>query len=556
MRWITFLGLFLAFAGVVRADAPDDQYLDIYNEILQADSFRQDGQSRAAAQRYLDAQTALQHLRGDYPRWNPEVVTFRLQYLAGQLQALSKFLPTNAPAASVVPSAAVVVPPSDLEQQISALQQQVRDLTSANSDLENKLKEALSVQPAAVSPVELAKREDEIVALKKEKDLLTVALQQAKAAPASTSAPAVPDAKLTAALADAKRQAADAEQKLQEAQRQIDTLKAAPAPVTAPQPATSDLAQVTQERDKLKAELEARTKDLADAEAHSDEQVLAVQKQLNNVQAQRDELQKKLAAATAVPGTTSTPAPAAENAELEQLRARLAVLDAKAVPYTPEELAILNEAPSKPPAQLPAAPAEHPHVAHSIKDLPPGAGALMADGLRAAMERDFVQAESKFKEVLRQDENNVYVLAHLANAQFAEGHLDECEKTVDRALALDPDDPGSLYLLGVLRYRQDNLDAALDALSRSAQLNSTNAGTENYLGCVLAGKGQRSAAETALRKALEIDPDYGDAHYNLALVYATEKPPSPSLARWHYKRAKDLGHAKSPALEKLLDGEK
>jgi Flp pilus assembly protein TadD len=199
---------------------------------------------------------------------------------------------------------------------------------------------------------------------------------------------------------------------------------------------------------------------------------------------------------------------------------------------------------------------DHPHVVHSIKDLPPGAGALMADAMRASMERDFARAESKYLEILGQDEYNVYVLAHLANAQFAEGHLEDCEKTVNRALAVDPEDPASLYLLGVLRYRQEKLDAALDALSRSAKLNSTNAGTENYLGCVLADKGQRTAAETALRKALELDPDYADAHYNLAFVYATEKPPSPGLARWHYKRAKDLGHAKSPALEKLLDGEK
>jgi Flp pilus assembly protein TadD len=180
----------------------------------------------------------------------------------------------------------------------------------------------------------------------------------------------------------------------------------------------------------------------------------------------------------------------------------------------------------------------------------------MADALRDSMEHDFTHAEEIYKEILRQDENNVYVLAYLANAQFAEGHLEECGTTVDKALAADPDDPASLYLLGILRYRQERLDDALDALSRSAQLNSTNPGTQNYLGCVLADKGQRPAAESALRKALVIEPDYPDAHYNLAFIYATEKPPSPELARWHYKRAVDLGHAKSPQLEGILAAEK
>src|SRR5208282_374444 len=143
-------------------------------------------------------------------------------------------------------------------------------------------------------------------------------------------------------------------------------------------------------------------------------------------------------------------------------------------------------------------------------------------------------------------------LAHLAEVQFAASHLDDCEKTVLKALAVDAEDAPSLYFLGILRYRQEKLDAALDALSRSAKFNPTNASTQTYLGCVLDEKGMHSAAETALRKALELDPRSPDAHYNLALVYASEKPPSPALAQWHYDRSLALGHAKNPGLEKTL----
>jgi Tfp pilus assembly protein PilF/chromosome segregation ATPase len=692
MRWIASLALFLVLTGVARAAGPDDQYLDVYNEVLQADSLQQGGQARAAAAKYVEAQTRLQRFKADYPGWNPDVVTFRLQYLAEKLQALGKVLPSaNASTASAVAAVAASLPGTALEQQVAGLQEQVRALTATQGELENKLKEALSVQPAAVSPVELAKREEEIVALKKERDLLSVALDQAKAA--GTAASEAAGSKLAADLAAAQFQASEANQKLEAANRELATLKAVAATQPAPadvaqivqerdkfkeelaartkdladaqahgdaqrkealaqrdelqkkleaanrelvtlkaaaatQPAPADVAQIVQERDKLKEELAARSKDLADAQAHGDQEVIAADAQRKEALAQQDELQKNLEAAnrelaTLKAAVATQPAPAdvsqivqerdklkeeltartkdladaeahgdqeviaahaqvkealaqrdelqknldaasaattvADNAEIEQLRARLDVLEAKAVPYTTEELAILNQTPSQPPAQLPAAsaaPAKRSRSAHSAMDLPPGAGPLMADALRASMERDFAQAEEKYREILRQDENNVYVLAHLANAQFAEGHLEDCEKTVDRALALDPDDPASLYLLGVLRYRQEKLDEALVALSRSAQLNSTNAGTQNYLGCVLADKGMRPAAETALRKALQLEPDYPDAHYNLAFIYATEKPPSPELARWHYKRAVDLGHAKSPSLETLLAGEK
>jgi tetratricopeptide (TPR) repeat protein len=242
-------------------------------------------------------------------------------------------------------------------------------------------------------------------------------------------------------------------------------------------------------------------------------------------------LEKKLAAATRGAGNSAPPA-------------------ASFKPVTPAN----SPPPTDPPADPPAAatPADPKHAVHSSKDLPPGAGALMADALRASMERDYATAEQKYREILRQDKNNVYVLAHLANAQFAANRLDDCEKTITKALAVDADDPPSLYFLGILRYRQEKLDAALDALSRSAKFNPTNSGTQNYLGIVLAEKGLRPAAETALRKALQLDPNYADAHYNLALVYAGEKPPSPALARWHYDRAVTLGHAKNPDLEKML----
>jgi tetratricopeptide (TPR) repeat protein len=205
------------------------------------------------------------------------------------------------------------------------------------------------------------------------------------------------------------------------------------------------------------------------------------------------------------------------------------------------------------PASLsPVSTTNSPAKAHTSKELPAGAGALMAEATLDLRQQKFKEAEEKYNEVLRQDENNVYVLAHLASAQYEAGEMDACEKTVLRAISLDPDDANSQYLLGVIRYRQTRLDDALAALNRSVKSNPTNSGAQYYLGSVLFEKGQRPAAETAFRKALQLDPEYADAHYNLAYVYATETPPSLELARWHYKHAIDLGHVKNDAMEKLL----
>jgi Tfp pilus assembly protein PilF len=560
MRWISVLALLLFLTGVSRAAGPDDQYLDIYNEIIQADNLQQNGHGKEATAKYLEAQRALIELKATHPTWNTEVVSFRLEYLADQLKALAKAAPAPPPVAPVIPPPVAV--PSASATEIAGLQEQIRSLTAANGALENKLKEALSVQPAAVSPLELAKAQERIVALQKEKDLLNVALEQAKAAKAPI-APSPEADKTAAQLADANQALAnlrsrsadeaktaqveenqltaalaDAQKKITAAAVEIDALKAARA-------SEASATTIAVERDKLKEELAARTRDLADAEAHRDQSVVELRAKLADMERQRDELRTKLAA---VP----VPAPSAADSQVDQLRARLAVLESPSVPYTPEELAVLRKNPVPVPIQVPTPPTETKHIVHSKKDLPPGTGAAMEEATRAKMQGDYPKATEIYQNILHQDENNVYVLAHLAYVQYAMNQLAECEKTVARALALDPDDAPSLYMLGVLRYQQKKWDEALNALSLSAKFNPTNADTQNYLGVVLSEKGLRSAAEAAFRKSVAADPKYADAHFNLAFVYAEEKPPSLELARWHYQRAVELGHGKSQELEKLL----
>jgi tetratricopeptide (TPR) repeat protein len=516
MRWIAVLVVSLVLTVDSRAAGPDDQYLDIYNEVLQADNLQKSGHAPQAAARYLEAQSALKKLQEGHPNWNTEIVNFRLDYIAEQLQTLAKEMPaTPAPAPVAAPPAKTATELPNAAAEISGLREQIRALTAANTELENKLKEALSVQPAAVSPRELAKAEEKVVALQKENDLLTVALQQAKAAkpPGTPSAEGDNAAKQLAdanqALADLKARASLETQAAQTEMAQLRDALADAQKKIAANANESSTKDIEAERDRLKEELAARTKDLADAESNRD--LVNLKTKLAEAEQQRNELIAKLAAV--VPA-----APATSDAQVEPLRARLAVLEATAVPLTPEELAVMKKNPSSPPPQLPAAPVERKHIAHSNKDLPPGAEGLMREAARAELERDYPKAAATYQQILRQDENNVYVLSYLGKVQYLMNELDECEKTVKRALALDPEDAASLYLLGILRYRQDKLDEALDALSQSAKYNPTNAGTQNYLGCVLAEKGLRPAAETAFRKALASDPEYSDAHLEAAVA--------------------------------------
>ena len=93
----------------------------------------------------------------------------------------------------------------------------------------------------------------------------------------------------------------------------------------------------------------------------------------------------------------------------------------------------------------------------------------------------------------------------------------------------------------------------MESLSRAAQLDPEDARTQNYLGIALSQKGLRKPAETALRRAVLLQPGYGEAQNNLAVIYATQEPPFLELARWHYQRALASGHPKNAELEKMLE---
>ena len=76
------------------------------------------------------------------------------------------------------------------------------------------------------------------------------------------------------------------------------------------------------------------------------------------------------------------------------------------------------------------------------------------------------------------------------------------------------------------------------------------------MGLLAAGGVVAPPAEAALRRAIQIEPSYGSAHNNLAVIYLMQQPPSFELARWHYQKALASGHPRNSELEKMLDANK
>jgi cytochrome c-type biogenesis protein CcmH/NrfG len=517
-------------------------------------------------------------------------------------------------------------------------------LQADKAALEAKLKEALSVQPAAVDPRELARAEEKIRNLQKENDLLKVSLDQVKSKAAAT-----PNGK---ALDETRRSLAEADRKLAEQTKaasalavenaalqakltQVATGPSSAAELEASKKALQEAGIKISEQSKLtlslsqeKEALQARLKTLsADAEAsaamraenqllkkqladlkaappsddkgeqsrrqlaeaqakiaalQSDKEMLRLEKnalevrvkqlpsgpasvaapaskttdaaRIKQLEKERDDLQKQLAAANKELFSRKGKAATARMAEIDNqlagLRARLEVYEARQVPYTAEELALFKQPEPK------LVQADRKSARKSVSELSPGSVALVVEAQRFYASRQYDKAEEKYLQVLQQDNKSVPTLANLASIQLDLNHLETAEINIKQALVLAPEDAYSLFVMGRLRLCQKKYDDAVDALSRAAKLDPQDPQIQNFLGLALSEKGLRGPAETALRKAIQLDPGYASAHNNLAVAYITQQPPLVELARWHYQKALTAGLPRNEELEKLIEGKK
>jgi Flp pilus assembly protein TadD len=601
-RLVALLILMLA-ARLPQARAqqgPDDQYIIIYSLMQQADTLDSSGQPRQALAQYVQVQGDLQKFQKIYPDWNPRIVNFRLKYLAEKIAEVTAKLPVTPPSGTpspAPPGAASSTAAADLEAQFGALHEQVQKLQVDNTTLQAKLQEALAAQPAAIDSRELTQARAKIRSLMKENDLLKVGLSQGKAGTAMGPAVAESDALKLAMLA-----LAEANQKLagqtaranklalenRALQSRVQALLASPETIQALReenavlkkqiadfkPAAPDPAEAARLNSELtgmrkqiaalqsasavgfleKSALENRVRQLQIAavnsapaapppnQAENEARIRALTQERNSLLAKLGEANQELY------GRRKQDAAARINVltdEVNALRARLAVDEAQVIPYTPEELALFKQ----PAPQLASRNAEK----KSIKELPGGAAELVAEAQNYFSARQYDKAADDYQKILQHDENNGLVLANLATIEMEQGRLADAEKHISAAVAQSPNDAYNLSILGYLKFRQEKYDDALDALSRAAKLDSRNPEIENYLGVTLSHKGLRAQAETALRKAIQLDPNYGPAHNNLAVIYINQLPPLVELARWHYQKALDAGQPHNPDLEKMLD---
>jgi tetratricopeptide (TPR) repeat protein len=154
------------------------------------------------------------------------------------------------------------------------------------------------------------------------------------------------------------------------------------------------------------------------------------------------------------------------------------------------------------------------------------AGDLHQRGLAAASVGRFEEAVALLAQAVAASPGERAVLTNLGLALSRLGRNAEAVEAYRAALALDPRHAGTLAKLGRVLAQSGQFHEAIDSLERACSLDPRNPDTANALGAALAASGEEHAVATAraaFRRAVELDPEFGEAWRNLGLLEARQE---------------------------------
>jgi tetratricopeptide (TPR) repeat protein len=256
------------------------------------------------------------------------------------------------------------------------------------------------------------------------------------------------------------------------------------------------------------------------------------------------------------------------NVNSDVITQQLTVLGAPVLHLTPEErslfkdpVALLTEANpqslevtvaiSKPGAEEVKAKRILQEPAES-ESLPDEVRELVGQAKKLFEVKNYIEAEKIYQKIVERIPNSYFVRSNLGAVQIEGGKLSAAEVALKKAVEINGGDSYAYTNLGIAYSRQGKFGEAIGALQKAIASDEEDAVAHNYLGACLGQREQWNEAETQLKRAIELKPEYPDAHFNLAVLYATTQPPSLQLAKQHYAKATALGAAPDALLERLI----
>jgi Tfp pilus assembly protein PilF/uncharacterized coiled-coil DUF342 family protein len=189
----------------------------------------------------------------------------------------------------------------------------------------------------------------------------------------------------------------------------------------------------------------------------------------------------------------------------------------------------------------------------------PAPGSLTALLVRAGEaynEKDFATAAKLYDDALRVEPKSIDALIGLGMTQQRAGKYADSEAALQKAMAYEPDNANAAYAMGVTHFKQERWKDSMTFFEKSLGKTPQNASARHYLGIISTKLNLVERAEREFKTTLAIDPGHGEAHFNLAVLYATWDPPQWEKAREEYAAALKKGVKPDENLERLLEGGK
>ena len=105
-----------------------------------------------------------------------------------------------------------------------------------------------------------------------------------------------------------------------------------------------------------------------------------------------------------------------------------------------------------------------------------------------------------------------------ASEYYQAGDLQRAEHICSELLKVNPDNADALHLLGLIYYKTENYDLAIQHIEKAVKFNPADADAYYNLGNAHEAKGQLDEAITYYQKAIDLDPTFAEAHNNLGFA--------------------------------------